>query len=273
MAQYKAQGIDQKLVAASVLSNLKAVSSYAIDFSNEQVVELGKRTSTIVIRNRPVVTLVATPAVRDGLLPRTSAAAGFVEVSLSEDVYAKLAIDPLDVEPARQSTELGQAIAEASIAVSNADLLATLVTGGTKSYLGEIFTKTSTPDVVWNAVLAAVANPVATYTPNFTLYVGASFWGRLASGSAALRQSVDPKAQALALSGVQRIRVVPDAIMTAAGALAIVAHSNAAVHGDVLTDLVTNREDADEILFYRIRFGTKVTDPGAVLALVDGVSV
>lgn len=271
MAQYKAQGIDQKLVAANVLSNLKSARDYASLFNNEAVVELGKSTSTMVVRTKPVVTLAATPADRDGLLPRTSAASNKIEVSLDQDEYAKIAIDPLDVFPEKQSAEVGEAIAEAIITAGNADLLAELVANGTAAYLGETFTKTMSADKVWDAILNETANVVATFTGDFTMFVGASFWARLASGAAVLKSASDPRSQAVTLSGVQRLEVVPDAAMAAAGALAVVAHRNAAVQGRVLDRLHTSREDADDILFARVRFGSHVTDEGAVIALKDGI--
>lgn len=271
MPQYMADGIDQKLVAAHYLSNLKKADDYAAEFNNDAVVDLGRKTSTIVIRRKPVVSFKETPKDRDGHLPRTNASSTSFEVTLDKDVYTKPAIDPLDVEPEKQSADLGEAIADGLVAETNADILKELATKGTKAHLGETFTRTMSADKVWDAILGNTANVRATYKGSFVMWVGASFFARLCSGAAVLRGSNDPLAQAVRLAGVSKVIEVPDEVMKDAGALAIVANTNAAVHARVLDQLHEQRVDADVELFTRVRYGSHVTDSGAVVALVDGI--
>jgi hypothetical protein len=267
MAQYKAGGIDQKAVAATMLSTSKSLKDFATKFRSDFVADINaKRSSTAVVRLEPVVTLADTPADRNGLLARTAATGGYVEVGLTADRYFKVAIDELDVEPAKQAAEIGTAGGKALVKEGNANLIAGCIAQGTKQYLGANLTKSTSGDTAWGALVDLLLPfAEAQFTEDVHLFVTPMLWSRLITGQATLKSAQDPRTTAKTLLGVASVEVVP---MT--GAIAIAAHGAAVAQARRLIGVKTETEDFDTIVEGRIKLGTKVLATDGVQVLVEG---
>lgn len=267
MAQYLAGGIDQKIVAASIVNTLKVTEDYSAFFNADFVADVNaQRTNTAVVRIAPSVSLATTTADRDGLLARTAATGSYVEVALTADKYFKVAIDELDVQPEIQAQEIGAAGARAIAAYGNGVLIAAAVADGTDNYLGETFGSGTTGDEVW----AALVDCQAAYAENGltednTLFIAPAVWGTLLKDVGVLRVSVDARVQAANLLGVKRVIVAP-----ITDALAVFAHSSGVVLARRLASVNTRQEDVDVTVIGRVKVGAKVLDANAVQVLKDG---
>lgn len=270
MPQYMAAGLDQKIVAARMLSYLKSKRDFGAYFTTDLVADINaKHTSTAVIRKEPTVNLAPMPADRDGLLPRTGTSSSFIEVTLTSDEYFKVGVDTLDIEPEKLAAELGVAGGKALLGALNADLLGTAGADGTQRYLGETFSATTTADEVWSQLVGLIVPfQEAEYTEGSRLFVAPAVWARLIEGQATLRTTVDPRAQAAQLLGVTSVDVTP----VKAGKLAILAHADSLVQPRRIAGIRSGVEDFDDIVEGRIKFGSKVLDANTVQVLNDGAA-
>ncbi|WP_164700848.1 hypothetical protein [Modestobacter sp. KNN46-3] len=267
MAQYKAAGIDQKVVAATIHNTLADLEDFAASYVQEfQAPINGQKTSTVVIRKRPTVTLAAMPANRDGLLPRTSAASTSVEITLTDDDYFKVAVDTQEVEAGKMSVELGEAGARAIVAAGNAQLLAALEAGGTEvEFVGDA----TDGEAVWANLIGMVTTfqEAGIDSTGLILEVKPAVWATLIKGIATLRSAQDPREVAKTLLGLARVRVA-----NLPSAKATLSHPDAAAQARVLSGIRSGMEDFDEIVEGRVKLGTEVLEPAAVLVLVDEVA-
>lgn len=259
--------LDQKVVAASMLSLVGGPTDLAADFSNQFVNAINaQRTSTAVVRLAPTVTMANTPASRDGLLPRTGATAGTVEVTLQEDKYFKVGIDTLGVLPAQTAREVGIAGGQELIRVGNANLLSQIEAQGTAVPIGQTFGTSTTSDEVWGALVDLVTEfQEKGYTEDYVLHVRSVVWARLIRDMASLRGQGDPRKVAADLLNIPTVRNV-----NLPTALAAISHRGAVAQAKVLSDVDQTREDFDDIVEGRVKVGTKVLDEDAVLVLTDG---
>lgn len=262
-------GLDQRVVAATIATFLNTADDYASDFSNDFVAPInGQRTSTVLVRLAPVVATAPTPATRDGLLARTGVTAGSVEVGLTGDDYFKVGIDTLGVDPGTHSAAVGTAGAQAIVKLSNTSVLTALEGQGTAVEFPGTYGAATTGQQVWTALLGIGTSMVeADYEiGDLVLYIRAGVWAKLIEDVAALRGGADPRATAATLLGVGRVRIVA---FPTATTLATIAHPAAIAAARVLSGVRQDREDFDEIVEGRIKYGTKVIEAGAVRVLRD----
>lgn len=269
MAVFLADGINQKIVAGAVVNNLKNVADYVSYHRSDVVFDLNAAdTNTAVVRIAPTLSLSDTPdsSSRTSTIARTTASSSKVEVTLTTDKYFNVAIDPMDVNPARQLTEIGEAGAVAIAKHSNATLLAAAVADGTDNYLGETFGSGTTGTEVWDKLVdLTTAFQTAELTEDNTLYIAPAVWGRLIKGVETLRVGINPNEQAAVLLGVARVVVAP-----ITGALAIVAHSSGLVGARRIASIKQHETPIDTEIVGRIKCGAKVLNADAVQTLLDG---
>lgn len=264
--------IDNKLTAASVLASLKAATvDYAQDFSQEfQAPINGQRTSTVMIRVAPEVTLATLPSTVDASagLDYTSFTGGSVEITLTGQKYAKLPIDSLGVKPGQVEQELGAAIGRAIVKAGNADVASTLEAGTTVDYFGKDFGVTSKSTDVWPALVAeTVAIKEAEIDlAGFRVYIRPAVWAKLIADVEVLRTSVDPHATAAKLLGVGLVREV-----NLTSALAVFAHQGAVAQARVLSGVDTQKVEFTTNILAAIKYGTKILNQNSVRVLADGV--
>lgn len=253
--------LDQKVVSAKILSLVGTPDDYASDFSNEFTAPInGQKTSTVLVRLAATVGLSDVPADRNGLLPRTGASATSVEVTLQDDKYFKVGVDTQGVAPSQTSSEIGTAGGLAIVRYGNANLTRELVAQGTPSALGKKLSVATSQDV-WTAILnATTAFATNEYTESSVLYVSALAWNKLIASDTTLGKTQDPRATALTLLGIDKLRIVN----LPGNAVAVVAHQGAAAQAKVLSGIRYAIEDFDEIVEARIKVGTKVLVPDAV---------
>lgn len=269
MAVYSDTALNQKMVTGALLNNLKNVPDYVSYHRSDVVFDVNAaNTNTAVVRIQPTLSLSNTPAAndRDNNIARTTATASNVEVTLTTDKYFNVAIDPLDVNPTRQFTEIGVAGSVAMGAHSNATLIAAAVADGTDNYLGETFGSGTTGTEVWDVLVdLTTAFQTAELTEDNTLYITPAVWGRLIKGVETLRVGINPKEQAAVLLGVKRVVVAP-----LTGALAIVAHASGLVGARRIVSIKQHETAIDTEIVGRIKCGAKVLDADAVQVLLDG---
>lgn len=271
MAVYLDSGLSQKMVAAALVNNLKNVTDYVSFHRSDVVFDLNSaNTNTAVVRIQPTLSLSDTPdaSSRTSTIARTTATASSVEVTLTTDKYFNVAIDPLNIEPGKQATEIGAAGAVAVAKHSNATLLAAAVADGTDNYLGETFGSGTTGTEVWDKLVdLTTAFQTAELTEDNTLYIAPAVWGRLIKGVETLRVGINPKEQAAVLLGVARVVVAP-----ITGALAIVAHSSGLVGARRIASIKQHETAIDTEIVGRIKCGAKVLNADAVQTLLDGTA-
>jgi hypothetical protein len=254
--------IDHKIVAATMFNILKTAVDFGADYSTEFTAPInGQRTSSVLVRTKPSLSLSDVPAVRDGLLARTSITGGSVEVHLKDDKYFKVAVDDQGVLPGQVETEIGTAGAEAIASYGNAELLETLQSVGTA--VPFVFDADTTAQEVWTALLAQkTAYTKAGYTNSVILYIDAEVWNTLIGGIASLGTAVNAQERAAQLLGVDKVYEV-----NLTEAHAVFAHRGSVAQAKVLSGIRSAQEDFDSIVEGRIKVGTNVLDPGAVRVL------
>lgn len=262
--------IDWKVVVASMYSNLKSAEDLGADYSDAFVTKLnGKHASVAVVRKRPTLTLSATPADRDGLLPRTGVTGGSVEVLLKQDRYFKVPVDQDGVEPGTVEAEIGVAGAEAIVRYGNSELLDELAAEGTSVYFGKTFGTTKSAQDVWTAALAQKTfYQKGEYTLDVVAYFDAEVWNTLIGAVETLRYAIDQQEAAAKLLGVTKVRVVN----LPAGVLAVFAHRGAVAQAKILNGIKSTVEDFDTLVEGRVKVGTNVLEAAAVRVIRDGVA-
>jgi len=269
MAVYLADGINQKMVTAAVLDTLKSVNDFVSYHRSDVVFDLNAaNTNTAVVRVEPTVALVDTVAAADrtDLTPRSTASSTKVEVTLTTDKLFHVAIDPMDVSPGTQSTELGRAGGKSIAQHSNAVLLAAAVADGTENFLGETFGSGTTGTEAWDKLVDLyTAFQEAELTEDSTLYIAPAFYNTVVKDVATLRVGIDPRVQAATILGAKRVVVTP-----ITGALAIAAHTSGLVGARRIASIRKTDGPVDTTITGRIKCGAKVLDADAVQVLVDG---
>jgi hypothetical protein len=217
---YLPGGLDQKIVAAKIIKTVEAAKDFARLYGRQDcVLDVNARhTNTAVVRLSPTVAMSALPE-HEGLLPRTTATGGYVEITLEPAKYFKVAVDELDIEPEKLAAEIGVAGGEAIVDEANTSWLTELVAHGTPQNLGETFGSGTTAAEIWAALVALdLPLQVAKFTKHTVLYIDPVPWARLLQ-AATLQTAVDPRVQAAILLGYEAVEVTP-----ITGALAVQQH-------------------------------------------------
>lgn len=265
--------LDQRVVSARAASFIRDADEFASDFSSDFVAPINeRRTSTVLVRKRIELAMAATPASRDGLLARTGVTdAGSVEVRLTGDEYAKVGIDSLGVDPATHSAEIGEAIGRATVRVSNRSVIdAVQSLTNTLALPALAAGATRTAQEVWTALLDSATRLVTNdiNTDDLTMYVAGPTWALLLGNVAVLNGGGDPRERAAELLGISRVRIVgfTDGAGTTPTRAALL-HPNVLACARVLSGVGTAREDWDEIVEARIRYGTAVVEQNAAVRI------
>lgn len=258
--------LDQKLVAAGILNLKKDAFVYAdADASSEFVVNLNRQeASTVIVRKPSGVTFENTPQDRPAILGYTSVTPSpFVEVTLTGDKYAKVPVDRLGVKPTEYASILAEDFGTGLVKVLNSNFLGDISENGVKTAGGAIDPTTSA--AVWSGLVHTVAeiadNDID--VSELTLYVSNKMWTPLILNEGVLSTTNDPRSTAVNLLGVGKVRTValPDGV----GAVAF--HRRAVTQAQVLDRIRVIQHDADDAVFTRAVFGTKILENDAVRVL------
>lgn len=234
--------------------------------------------SSAWVETIPLVEVVDTPTAGDGVtLPVTSATSSEVEISLSEDKYAKVSVNRLQTRSSTTLRNVGVGIGRAMVKETNKEFLSELATGGEQVYLGQVG-KNVTAVKLWSMLNEMISNLDAEgYDPSdINLVVNTASWAVLSDGITNLSSAVNSKERAVDLLGINKLVKVKSSSYTVGGgdklAVASFFHKDAVAAVKRVDDIRVREGDGADYVIARYRSGYKTLEVPASVTLFEGTA-